>query len=344
MRVLYVSGTDGVHDRRMIDAWEQHGVDVTNLVLDAAAPDIDLVAETAERWRPDVVHAGPVPTIAFAVAQAWPGPLIAMSWGFDLMADAAADDTMRDRASAALVRADGVIVDNDAVYERARSLGAPEAAIVQFPWGVDHGRFHPSGSDLRAELGMDGAATCIVSVRRHEALYDVETLVRAFVSIRSKLRDGVLLLAGEGSLTPLLRRLVDDAGASDVVVFLGELEGERLASLYRTADLYVSTSTVDGSSISLLEAMASGTVPVVTDIPGNRQWTPDGVGVRFPVGDHARLGAVLLDLAADPARRAQMAEAAAQLAQDRADWRDGARRLRAAADLAIARHERKVVA
>lgn len=343
MRVLYVSGTDGVHDRRMVDAWADHGVDVSALVLDPAAPDVGLFATTAERFQPGVVHAGPVPTIAFAVAQAWSGPLIAMSWGFDLMADVEADDAMRDRASAVLARADVVIVDNDAVYERARSLGAADAAIVRFPWGIDHQRFRPEGGDLRAEFGIDGAATCIVSVRRHEALYDVETLVRAFEGVRSTLREGVLLLAGGGSRTPVLRAMVEDAGASDAVIFLGELEGEQLASLYRTADVYVSTSTVDGSSISLLEAMASGAVPVVTDIPGNRQWVPEGVGVRFPVGDHEQLGAVLLELEADPARRARMGEAAARLAQEHADWRDGARRLRGAADLAVARHERRVV-
>lgn len=344
MRVLYVSATDGVHDRRMIDAWATHGVEVETLVLDAAAPDVDVFAATAERFHPDVVHAGPVPTIAFGVAQVWPGPLIAMSWGFDLMADVDADDSMRDRASAVLARADVVIVDNAAVHERACALGAAEAAIIEFPWGVDHERFRREGSDLRAELGIDAAATCIVSVRRHETLYDVETLVRAFADIRARLHDGVLLLAGAGSRTPVLRAMVEEAGAADAVVFLGELGGERLAALYRTADLYVSTSTVDGSSISLLEAMASGAVPVVTDIPGNRQWIAGGVGVTFPVGGHVRLGKLLLDLAADSARRGRMVEAAVRLAQDRADWRDGAVRLRGTADLAIARHGRGVVA
>lgn len=338
MRVLYVSATSGVHDRRMIDAWAEGDVDVTEVVLDGSTSVSNLIDEAVARFSPDVVQAGPVPDVAFAVAQAWQGPLIATSWGFDLLADIDVDEAARARAAETLARADVVLVDSDAVHERARGLGASEGAVVQFPWGIDHELFRGEGADMRATLGLDDDATCILGVRRHEALYDVATLVRAFAITAASSNDAVLLIGGEGSLTPNLRELVDAAGLGDRVHFVGQLRGEELAALYRTADLYVSTSTVDGSSISLLEAMASGAVPVVTDIAGNRQWVPSDIGLLFPVGDHRALAGALTELTGDAPRRRRMAESAQRLVKERADWKDGTKKLRSAADLAITRY------
>ena len=54
------------------------------------------------------------------------------------------------------------------------------------------------------------------------------------------------------------------------------------------ADVYVSAAASDGASIALLEAMALGVVPVVSDIVANRSWIEDGVnGVLVPIEPHA---------------------------------------------------------
>jgi glycosyltransferase involved in cell wall biosynthesis len=49
-----------------------------------------------------------------------------------------------------------------------------------------------------------------------------------------------------------------------------------MPDLLSQADIYVSTSLHDGTSVSLLEAMGSGAFPVVTDIPANREWIING--------------------------------------------------------------------
>jgi glycosyltransferase involved in cell wall biosynthesis len=49
-----------------------------------------------------------------------------------------------------------------------------------------------------------------------------------------------------------------------------------MPDLLSRADIYVSTSLYDGTSVSLLEAMGSGAFPVVTDIPANREWITNG--------------------------------------------------------------------
>jgi glycosyltransferase involved in cell wall biosynthesis len=63
-----------------------------------------------------------------------------------------------------------------------------------------------------------------------------------------------------------------------------------MPSLLEKTDVYVSTSLSDGTSVSLLEAMASGAFPVVTDIAANKEWIADGInGFLVPIEDEASL-------------------------------------------------------
>lgn len=345
MRVLYVARSYGVHDRRFVDAWRAEGAEVRAVAADGTAPgqphDATLTATVASavaEHRPDVVHAGPVTDVAPAVAGVWGGPLIATSWGFDLMDEVEHDPAARARAAAVLRRADVVHVDNAATAEVARALGADDGSLVQFPWGIDLSRFGPGPSGLRARLGWDGM-TVVLSSRRHEPLYQVDVVVRAFATAALHDPGLRLLLAGSGSGTAELLGLVAEAGLSDRVHAVGELGADDLADAYRAADLYVSTSGVDGSSISLLEAMACGTPVCVTDIPGNRQWVTARTGETFPVGDVAGLADRLRALS-DPTtadlRAARVSAAVSLVARD-ADWNVNRAVLREVAERAIAR-------
>jgi glycosyltransferase involved in cell wall biosynthesis len=88
------------------------------------------------------------------------------------------------------------------------------------------------------------------------------------------------------------------------------------------ADLYLSASHTDGSSVSLLEAMASGCPVVVSDIPGNREWVRSGVnGWLFKDGDSNAMAQSILLAIETRGTLAEMGMAARQIAEQRADWR-----------------------
>ena len=71
--------------------------------------------------------------------------------------------------------------------------------------------------------------------------------------------------------------------AHGVIVDLFSLPDD-LPDMLAKADIYVSASRSDGTSLSLLEAMAAGAFPVVSDIPANREWlTGQGDGLLFDV-------------------------------------------------------------
>jgi glycosyltransferase involved in cell wall biosynthesis len=87
------------------------------------------------------------------------------------------------------------------------------------------------------------------------------------------------------------------------------------------ADLYISASHVDGSSVSLMEALACGLPCLVSDIPANREWVTDGEnGWLFPDGDAEALAARILQAIDRKYELYEMGLSARQLAESRADW------------------------
>jgi glycosyltransferase involved in cell wall biosynthesis len=94
-------------------------------------------------------------------------------------------------------------------------------------------------------------------------------------------------------------RIARDRTLRDRVHLLGRVAHEKVEQLMRAADLFVLGSHREGGSSALVEAMATGLTPVVTDVPSSRALTGDGaVGALWPCGDSAALGAALLASAA----------------------------------------------
>ena len=111
-----------------------------------------------------------------------------------------------------------------------------------------------------------------------------------------------MTFAADGRDLAALRRDVDARGLGSRVRFLGGYTPAELPALLADADVYVSASLWDGTSPALLEAMAAGVFPVVSDCPANREWLSGrGDGLFFPPDDVDALVAALRRALADPA-------------------------------------------
>jgi glycosyltransferase involved in cell wall biosynthesis len=104
-------------------------------------------------------------------------------------------------------------------------------------------------------------------------------------------------------LRTVQRRIAADPLLRDRVHLLGRVPHERVEQLMRAADLFVVGSHREGSGYSLIEALACGLSPVVTDIPSFRSLTDAGtVGMLWPCGDAHKLCAALMSIASRPQR------------------------------------------
>jgi len=105
---------------------------------------------------------------------------------------------------------------------------------------------------------------------------------------------------GSAPLFDEVRACIDaDARLRERVHLLGRVPHHKIQTLMRAADLFVLGSHREGSSFSLIEALATGLTPVVTDIPSLRALTGDGsVGELWRCGDAQSLRAALIRAAA----------------------------------------------
>jgi glycosyltransferase involved in cell wall biosynthesis len=273
---------------------------------------------------PDLVHAGPIQSCGHVTALSRFHPWLLTSWGSDLLFQAQQGPDWKQATQAALSSADAFFCDCDAVRARARqSTDMPDSRIVQFPWGIRKGSFGPVGAlpsdeERQAEPGTH----VFLSTRSWEPLYGIDTLLDAFrqaYRVDSSLR---LLLLGNGSEAGRVREFIDMHGLSRVIRTLGLHIKEDMPKWFRAADAYVSCAQSDGTSVSLLEAMATGLPVVVTDIPSNREWIVEGHnGWLAPARSPEEFADRLLRAARlSPEQRELFSERNQCIVEERADW------------------------
>ena len=350
MRILYFSQTYTPHDFRFLSSLSKTEHEITYLPLEGNSKAresrpiptgvqlakfengnggvnfLDRVrsrpelSKLLEELNPDLVHAGPVQKGAFLTARTGFTPLLTMSWGSDMLLDAKSGFGSW-AARYTLKRSVLFLCDCEVVAQTAREMGMSDDRIVIFPWGVDLAHFSSEdGKELRKNLGWEDAFV-LLSTREFEPIYGVEILLEAFANSLRIDQHIRLLLLGDGSLRSKFEHMVAEKGIGKVVHFAGRIRFEELPSYFHAADLYLSASRVDGSSISLLQAMASGLPSLVSNIPGNKEWVQEGVnGWHFADGNDVSLSHKLETIAHHSDLLARYGIAARAIAERRADW------------------------
>ncbi len=331
---VYVTAGWGIHDARWVGALQDVGRVPVVVSLGRDVHDVrelrQAVASAADDGRP--VLAGPLDTVTRHLVDSG-AHLVGLSWGYDL------HDLHRDGADLTwLTRLDGLIVDSEANREIALSAGVQVDRITFLPWGVDLATFAFHGPWVDAfQLGVPPHAPLVVSLRAHEPIYRVADILAAFARVprpdglHEEVPDPYLIVGHTGSLTPDLRQQAMDLGIASRTRFVGSVPESELAPLLGRAACYVTAAEVDGTSVTLLQAMACGTPVIASATPGNLGWIVDGVtGFTFPTGDVAALAAALAGVTARYPTGVVL-RARERVAAD-ADWHANLSRLREAMD------------
>jgi len=204
-----------------------------------------------------------------------------------------------------LRRAFAIIVPSGFLEAVFRRFGIATEIVPNI---IDLARFRPASSR------PDGHH--VIVTRNLEPIYDIGTALHAFADVRRTYADATLTVAGSGPELPDLQRLAGELGVAASVRFTGRLDNERIADLYREADLVLNPSLADNMPISLLEGMASGVPIVSTDVGGIPYLVADrSEALLVPPREPARMAAAALDVFRDPGLAQQMRAAGIETAR-----------------------------
>jgi glycosyltransferase involved in cell wall biosynthesis len=155
---------------------------------------------------------------------------------------------------------------------RVICVSEPEARLVREHFPQVGGRLQviPNGVDvdaIQAARPYDQQSTVVLSAGRLEAYKQVDLIVRAVTQLDARF---VLRITGDGPERPRLEQLAARLRLRDRVRFLGAVSTPSLHRWYRTASSYVSMSTNEAQSVTILESLAAGASVVASDIPAHR--------------------------------------------------------------------------
>ncbi len=152
--------------------------------------------------------------------------------------------------------------------------------------------------------------------------YGVDVVARAFVKASRENPNLRLLLLGSGSQGEQIEAILDAGGVLDRVHMPGQIPFAKLPDYYRAADLYISASHTDGSSVSLMEAMGCGVPAAVSNIAGNLEWIAQGEqGWIFNDGDDTALAGIMQRASQSRVDLAVMSLKARHKAEKFANWK-----------------------
>lgn len=210
-----------------------------------------------------------------------------------------------DRCSAPL---NSVIVGNSQAVADDFAIwsGAARSSLRVIHNGVDGDRFLAAPvSDVRRQLGIPKEMPVVLTLGRLAHEKNHAMLLRCCAELVGRGRDFRVVVVGHGELEQDLRALCSDLGLEDRVHFAGKTDEPQ--SFYRSADLFVLSSTIEGMPNSLMEAQLFGLPAVTTRSGGSGEMVEDGsTGFVVEVGDEEAFVARMDRLLKDPELRSEM--------------------------------------
>jgi glycosyltransferase involved in cell wall biosynthesis len=215
-------------------------------------------------------------------------------------------------------KASHIICVSEILRREIENLGIEGKKISTLPMGVDE-KFLPPEKYQKNK--RDNHPIMVLSNRKFLPIYNVSLLIRAIPIVLKEEPDVRFIFAGDGPQRKHLEKQAENLAIGSAVQFLGWVMHEEMAKLLSRADIYVSTSLDDGTSVSLLEAMASGAFPIVTDIPSNREWISDGEnGFLVPTDQEKSLAEKIVEAIRNPDILERSRDKNFRLIKERALW------------------------
>jgi len=193
--------------------------------------------------------------------------LIQSTWGTDVLVHPFINIIRKRVAQYSLNKADYITSDSLYMSDVIGSL-VEKKEVLTFSFGFDA----IEKNNLKKEK-------IIFSNRALKDFYNIDQVLKWFAKQSS---DYKLIIANDGIERVNFEKLAKALLVENRVKFVGFINEEEMKKCYQQSQYFISIPNSDGTAVSLLEAMMYGCVPIVSNIPANREWILDYVnGVYF---------------------------------------------------------------
>ena len=238
--------------------------------------------------------------------------------------------TRLDSEKTCLETADRIVATSPQEMAHMRSLVSPDGNIDVIPCGTDICRFGSvSQSRARQLLGFLPQNKVVLYVGRFDQRKGIETLVRAVGQSTLRGEGNLKLVIGGGSRPgqsdgverERIESIVAELGLQEMTLFAGRLGEDNLHLYYAAADVAVVPSHYEPFGLVAIEAMASGTPVVASDV-GGLQFTvvPEETGLLAPAKDEAAFAKAIDRILSDSKWRDRLGQAGRQRVEKHFSW------------------------
>jgi glycosyltransferase involved in cell wall biosynthesis len=189
---------------------------------------------------------------------------IASAWGTDVLVFPWKNKVFFTAMTFVLKRADWITSDSDYMSSVIRKIR--DKKVLTFTFGLDS---LPTYDDGQYDEHL------YFSNRALSKNYHIDRVIRVFYSIYQQDPLARLIISNVGDEKEELMRLCEELNITKAVSFAGFLNAVEQAEIYKKSCCYFSLPSSDSTSVSLLEALAYGCLPLLSDIPANREWIKD---------------------------------------------------------------------
>ncbi len=215
------------------------------------------------------------------------GRVLASAWGSDMLVTPQRHAAYRWLTRAILRQATLCTSDSQHMTTVMQQLGARQ--VMTFPFGLNS--LPPAPEQAKKPW-------LFYANRGLEPIYQPLRVLELFRTMAAWQPQAQLVVANDGSQRALMQEWVTREGMGTRIRFVGRLSAEEQARYYDQAQWYISVPQSDSVAVSVLEAMAHGCIPLLSDLPANHELVQDQANgwivPRLPCADlSARSAAVL---------------------------------------------------
>jgi glycosyltransferase involved in cell wall biosynthesis len=182
-------------------------------------------------------------------------------------------------------------IDNAYVLKKFREIYGHEHFVTNFKYGCDIQKFFKEVNSSRYKP---------IRIICNRSWNEVHQNIVVFEALDLLLKNNIdfqCTFIEDPPANADLDSKYQDLFKSDKIKFLTKLNVEEMANLLENSDIYVSASRSDGTSVSLMEAMACGKIVVTTDFPANLDLIATGYnGFTFRIGDAFELCQTIIQI------------------------------------------------